>query len=177
MNTNNKIAWLIINLLGGTAVLSSYVYGFLTHPDAARLLWGGVPEWIRPLYTAWMLAAAAGYLLVAYYLLKSDFNAVTLFGRFDFRTLNFLYLLILIPSALWMPLTLAAAEYAWPGFVWLVRLDLGLVAVGSLGLLLAVIYLKPRMLTRSRFAAILGGAALSLQTVVLDAIIWSVYFR
>lgn len=177
MNTNKKTAWLIINLLGGAAVLGSYVYGFLSRPEAPQVLWGGVPEWMRPVYTAWMLAAAAGYLIVAYFLVRNDFQEIKLFSRFDYRILNVLYLLILVPSAFWMPLSLVAIEHTWPGYVWLVRLDLGLVAAGSLGLLLAVINLEPRISTGWRVAAILGSAALSLQTVILDAIVWSIYFR
>jgi hypothetical protein len=52
---------LALNVIGGTAVLASYVVGLGAVPGDA--LWGGVPESLRPLYTVNMFLAAAGYFL------------------------------------------------------------------------------------------------------------------
>lgn len=60
---------LLINIIGGAAVLGSYALGILTHPDAGQVLWGDVPESLRALYTANMFLAAIGYFALIYYLL------------------------------------------------------------------------------------------------------------
>jgi hypothetical protein len=44
-----RLAFTWINLLGGFAVLSSYAWGFVAHPETVGALWGGVPEALRPL--------------------------------------------------------------------------------------------------------------------------------
>jgi hypothetical protein len=177
MIDTKRITWMLINLLGGAAVLGSYAYGFLTRSNASQMLWGGVPAGFRPFYTAGMLAATAGYFALAYYVFRLDPRKTEVFGRFGFGIFNVLYLLVLVPSALWMPLTLLAIERASTVLRWMVRLDLATVAAGSLGLLLAVLNTRLRPSTLRYILAVLGSAALCLQTVVLDAIVWSLYFH
>jgi hypothetical protein len=171
-----KTAWIFINIFGGIAVIGSYVLGFLTHPDASNILWGGVPSSIRPLYTFNMFFAAAGYLICFYFILRLNPDEIKVFGHFGFGIFSVLYLAILLPSALWMPLTLLAVERASQLLVWLVRVDLVLVGVGSLGVLLALLNIRPRYSGVLRILAILGGVVLSLQTAILDAIVWSSFF-
>jgi hypothetical protein len=177
MKQTKKITWILINLLGGTAVISSYIYGFLTHSNVSQILWGDVPAGLRPMYTVCMLVAAAGYFALAYFVFRLDLLETRVFDRFGFEFFNFLYLLILVPSALWMPLTLLTIERSSAVLIWIVRLDLALVAAGSLGLLLAVLNTRPRPSTPRYILAILGSATLCLQTVILDAIVWSIYFH
>ena len=47
---------LIINFIGGIAVLGGYVVALINHPHTRNDLWGGVPESLRPwiclLYTS-----------------------------------------------------------------------------------------------------------------------------
>ena len=67
---------LIINVIGGVAVLGSYVLGLRAHPNGTDALWGGVPQAIRPFYGIWMLFAAAGYFAFTLFLLFGvDANA------------------------------------------------------------------------------------------------------
>lgn len=173
----NKLAWLWVNLLGGAAVIGSYILGFLTRPDASTALWGGVPESIRPLYTAGMILAAAGYLIVFAYFLRADGREPRLGQWSGYSLLTGLYLLILVPSILWMPMSIWALVRSSEALAWLVRLDLVLVGAGAIGVLLAL--LKERSGRSSPFhtMAVLGSAALCLQTVVMDAVIWSSLFR
>jgi hypothetical protein len=177
MKQAKKLFWMVINLLGGAAVIGSYIYGFLTHPNASQVLWSGVPAGLRPLYTTCMLVAAAGYFALAYFVLRLDPRETTVFDRFGFGIFNLLYLLVLVPSALWMPLTFLAIERSSAILVWMVRLDLALVAAGSIGLLLAVLNTRPRPTFLRYILAMVGSAALCLQTVILDAIVWSIYFQ
>jgi hypothetical protein len=172
-----KCLLLTINLLGGAAVLSSYAYGIRTHANAMDVLWGGVPATIRPFYTAGMLLAAIGYFLFMYFILFRLNPTATRFGdRFGFGTLNALFAAILIPSALWMPLTFLAVEVSSVVLLWVVRLVLAAVGLASLSLLVALWSVKPRQPAWAYWLAVIGCAAFCLQTAVLDMIVWSAYF-
>ncbi|MCX8126024.1 MAG: hypothetical protein N3E40_02610, partial [Dehalococcoidia bacterium] len=52
------IILLVINVIGGAAVIGSYVFGLRGQSGGANVLWGGVPENIRPLYTVSMVISA-----------------------------------------------------------------------------------------------------------------------
>jgi hypothetical protein len=175
--STNKLAWIWVNLLGGAAVIGSYILGFLTRPDASTALWGGVPESIRPLYTAGMILAAAGYLTVFTYFLRADKWELRIGNWGGFSLLTGLYLLILVPSALWMPMSIWALASSSEALAWLVRLDLVLVGAGAIGVLLALLREKSGRSSAFHSLAVLGSAALCLQTVVMDAVIWSSLFR
>ena len=51
----------LLNLVGGSAVLASYAWGFAERGETVGELWGGIPESLRPFYTLNMLLAAGGY--------------------------------------------------------------------------------------------------------------------
>ena len=146
-------------------MLGSYASGYARWPDAVSALWGGVPEAIRPLYTAWMFVAAAGYLVFT--------------GLFFLRPeppprVNVFYALVLVGSALWLPATKLHQDGVLPfALVWL---DLLGVALGSIGLLATVASLVPRPPGRLRALALAGAAAFCVQTVLLDAIVWPLLF-
>jgi hypothetical protein len=171
-----KLLMLLINLLGGGAVVGSYMLGLRAHPGQTDALWGGVPAGLRPIYTVNMLLAALGYLvLLAILLLRVDADQ-TRIGRLRFGTFNLLYLLILIPSALWMSQTYALAQeftpVRWVG----VLVTLALVGLGSAGMLIALLKIKPRPPAGSYWLAIVGAFFLFVQTGVLDAVIWPLFY-
>jgi hypothetical protein len=172
---NARVLTLIaLNVLGGSAVLASYVVGTGALPGDA--LWGGVPDSLRPLYTVNMLLAAAGYFLFTPYILfRLDPETTRVAGRFDYRAFHLLYALILLPSALWLPLTGLMAEQPTPALWASVRIDLALVALGALGLLASLISLGSRA-PKGRRLAIAGLIPFCLQTVVLDALVWPALF-
>jgi hypothetical protein len=173
---SKKKAWLWINILGGAAVIGSYIFGFVTHPDASEILWGGVPAGIRPFYTLGMILAAISYLVIAYFLLRANEPEIKIFGRYSFGFFNILYPVILIPSALWMPLTFLAIEKASPILASLVKADLAMVAAGSLALFYTI--LKIRLSFSSWYLfPVLASVGFCFQTVILDAIVWAYFFR
>lgn len=173
-----KRIMLLINLIGGTAVLASYVYGVLTHPNASQVLWGEVPEGIRPIYTVNMFLAAIGYFAFIYFILfRLDPVKTRVAGRFNIGLFNNLFAVILIPSALWMPLTLLAAEQSSMALVWMVRIVLWLVGLASMGLFIAILKVEPRHPLWAQRLALLGSIFFCIQTVILDAIVWPVFFR
>lgn len=167
---------LVINVLGGVAVLASYAWGALARPEVMGALWGGVPEAARGLYTLNMFAAAAGYFLFTpYILLRLDPSAARIAGRFGYGSFSLLYSLVLLPSALWLPLT--AAMVAQPSALlwWTIRLDLALVGLGSLGLAASLLGLGPDA-PPGRRLALLGLLPFCLQTAILDAVVWPAFY-
>jgi hypothetical protein len=175
--TREQRSLLLLNLVGGTAVLGSYAWGFLARPDAMSALWGGVPESMRGLYTVNMFLAAGGYMLFTPYLLWRLLPASEhIAGRPSSQVLHACYLAILIPSALWLPLTSWMVESPGLALWWLIRIDLALVGLGSIGLLASIFLAQPASRERTRIAAVIGLLPFILQTAVLDATIWPAYF-
>jgi hypothetical protein len=161
-------------VIGGTGVLASYWWGLAANPGSGEALWGGVPRTWRPGYTVSMLAAALGFFpFTAYVMFGLDPERVRI-GSYGYAAFLVLYALILVPSALWLPLTIRMLSA--PGSVpwWTIRLVLLAVAAGSLGMLWAVWVASPPSAGRS--LAIAGALAFCLQTVVLDALVWPALF-
>jgi hypothetical protein len=172
--SHRSLLWL--NALGGAAVLASYAHG-LASSETRAALWGGVPEALRPLYTASMALATAGYFAFGFFVLfRLDPGRTRVAGGFGFGALHACYALILLPSALWLPLT--ARMLAAPGdALWLaIRGALALVALGSLGLVMALASAQPASGRGVRAVALAGALAFSFQTAVLDALVWPAYF-
>ncbi|MBN2258179.1 MAG: hypothetical protein JW704_10195 [Anaerolineaceae bacterium] len=172
-----KKSLILINILGGLAVLGSYAWGFLTFPNAADILWGGVPPDLRPVYTVSMFLAAAGYFIFSIFILHLDADKAEIPKKNGYRIFNALYAVILISSALWLPLTMLTIRQASPLMVWLVRLDLAVVAIASLGLFHALLKVHPRKTAWLQRLAVLGCVFFCFQTVVLDAIVWALNFH
>jgi len=172
--------WLMffINLFGGAAVIGSYIQGILTHSDAANSLWGGVPHTIRPIYTAGMFLATAGYFVFTYFILvRLKPQETRVFHRYGFGIFNALYAAILFPSALWMPLTFLIVEQSSLPLLWAVRIVLAIVGLASLGLLFSLVKVEPRQPLWAHRLSILGSLGFCLQTALLDAIVWVAFFQ
>ena len=167
-----------VNVLGGAAVLGSYALGILTHPNAGQNLWAEVPAGMRPYYTGNMPLAALGYFAFVYFILfRLSPDATRVAGRFGFGLFTALFAGILIPSALWMPLTFRAVEQSSLALVWAVRIVLWLVGLASLALFYAILRVEPRQPLWAQRLALVGSAAFCLQTVFLDSIVWVMFFR
>ncbi len=163
-----------LNVVGGTAVLGSYVWGLA---NAAGDLFGGVPEGLRPVYTVSMLLAAAGYFPFTWLVVfRWSPERGSLAGRAGVDPFPWLYALILFPSAAWLPLTKVMLAEPGPGLWIAIRLVLALVGIGSLGVLAALLVLRPREPAWLWGLAVAGCAAFCFQTAVLDAIIWPAFF-
>jgi hypothetical protein len=175
---DEKLALAAVNVLGGIAVLGSYAYGILGYPELRASFWGGVPDWLRPWYVASMLLATAGYLCFTYFFaLRTDPRAVRIGQSLRYRTLVWIYAGILLPSALWMPLTVRVLEDPRP-WAWLAtRTVLAITGVSSLALVAVLAAMRPRVPRVSYGLAVAGSVAFSIQTAVLDAIVWPAYFR
>jgi hypothetical protein len=169
------MAWIV--LLGGAAVLTSYAYSLSIDPATRGDLWGGVPLGLLPVYIASMALATCGFFAFTFYLFfRANPDTMRIAGRFRFGLFTWLYAMILVPSALWLPLTSAMVQEP-SSILWLgIRLVLVVVGLGSVGLLLALLSLRPRHPARAYWLAVAGGVAFCIQTAVLDLFVWTAYF-
>lgn len=175
--TADKRRLLFINLIGGLAVLASYAYCLAANPATRSNLWGGVPSELRAAYTVSMLLATTGYFAFTYFVLRRvDSHEARVAGVYPYRLFLSIYAGILLPSALWMPLTFRMfVEPAWG--LWIgIRLVLAIVGISSLTLLWAVATVRPAGPAWARAAAVAGALAFSVQTALLDALVWPYYF-
>jgi hypothetical protein len=172
-----KVTLLGINIVGGIAVLGSYLWGILANSGTTTALWGSVPASFLPVYTASMFAAAAGYLAFTYFILvKADPEAVMIARHFSYRAFHWLYVAILVPSAFWMPLTFAMLAAPAPLLWAAIRLVLAIVGLSSVALFLALLGTRNGGPAWSRRLAIVGSILFLIQTTILDAVVWPAFF-
>ena len=165
---NPKARLFLIVAIGGITTLGSYIWGFSQYPELADDFWGGVPkEWI-PLYTGNMLFAASGFLAALALLLKTS-NDVQI------HKLTLPYILILLPSTLWLPLTVWLLHEP-SNWLWVViRIDLILVGIGGLMLYPPIAGAPVNKVIRTLTLIIFSFFVF--QTAVLDALVWTAYFH
>jgi hypothetical protein len=172
-----KLILLVINSIGGIAVIGSYILG-LGGDSGTDVLWGGVPESIRPVYAVSMVLSAIGYFaFLNVLLLRVEPREVTVGGRFGYSIFYPIFVLILIPSAFWMPLTNLYADEPSSGTWTAIRVVLFVVGLASIALAWALFTLRPRNRDRSYWAAVAGSCYFAFHTFVLDAILWAALFR
>jgi hypothetical protein len=124
-----------------------------------------------------MLLATLGYFAYTYFMFfHLEPEQTRIAGRFGYGLFPILYLMILAPSALWMPLTWAMVQQPTNSLWIVIRLALGTVGLGSLGVLVALLTLRPRRPAWAYGLAVAGSIAFSIQTAVLDAFIWTTLF-
>jgi len=173
-----QIILLVINVIGGAAVIGSYFYGLSAQSGGANVLWGGVPANIRPVYGVSMILSALGYFAFIYFILfRLNPPEVSIAGVFGFNLFYAVFLIILIPSALWMPLTnLYVANPSTGMWVW-IRTVLALVGLASIALLWALLSLQTKENGITYWAAVAGSGYFAFHTTILDAIIWAALFK
>jgi hypothetical protein len=172
-----QIALGVINIVGGAFVIGSYVLGARAHPGKIGEAWGNVPASIKPMYTVSMLTAAAGYFAFSYFIIfRLDPAEVAADNSFSYAMFILAYVLILLPSAMWMPFTFDMLEKPSSLLWWAIRVTLFTVGIGSLGLLALLLILNHDEPTWLLWLAVAGVILFSIQTAFLDALVWPVYF-
>jgi hypothetical protein len=96
--------------------------------------------------------------------------------RYGFGLFNPVYILILAPSALRMPLTYSTVARPSSGLWLAIRLASVAVGLGPLGMLAALFKLRPRSAGWSYCLAVDGIIPFCVQTAVLDAVVWLAFF-
>lgn len=173
-----QIILLIINAIGGAAVIGSYIFGLNAQGGGASVLWGGVPENIRPVYTVSMILSALGYFAFIYYIFfRLDPSEVSIAGVSGFTLFYVIFVLILIPSAFWMPLTNLYVGNPSTGMWVSIRTVLAIVGIASIALLWALLSLQGKVPGISYWLAVVGSGYFAFHTAVLDAIVWAALFK
>jgi hypothetical protein len=172
------IILLIINLLGGAAVIGSYIFGLRGQSGGASILWGGVPVNIRPVYTISMIISALSYFAFLFYIFfRLDPSQVRIAGTSGFTMFYVIFLVMLIASALWMPLTNLYVSNPSTGLWVGIRLVLATVGLASIGLFVALLTLQGKVPGVAYWLAVIGSAYFAFHTAILDAIIWAALFK
>ena len=175
-----KSILVLINLIFGSMVLLSYYYGLekLKSMDKnPSVLWGGVPEILQPGIVVFMFIGAIGYFLFTYNFLFNVSSDKLFLGKFSYSNLHLLYLLVFIPSMVWIGLTIDYVDSQKSMFDWIVLVVvLFTVAASSVMLLLFTIDLKIE--SGSMYLAyVVGAAFFAFHTLFLDAILWTSFFH
>ena len=172
------IILLVINILGGAAVIISYIAGLSGQSGGANVLWGGVPSNIRPVYTISMILSALGYFAFLYFIFfRLVPSETTISGIFGFSLFYIIFLLILIPSAFWMPLTNMYVSNPTTA-IWIsIRTILAIVGLASIALVWALLTLQGKNEGLAYWLAIAGSGYFAFHTAILDAIIWAALFK
>lgn len=176
-----KIALGLINLIFGSMVLLSYRYGLnkieSLGKDPSKFLWGGVPDILQPIIVVFMFIGAVGYFLFTYNFLFNVSVDKVFLGRFNYSSLHMLYLLVFLPSMVWLGLTIDYIDSQRNLFDWaVIVIVLFTVAGASILLLLFTIDLK--MESGSMYLVYVVGAALfAFHTLFLDALLWTSFFH
>lgn len=165
-----KIILLAINLLGGAAVIGSYVVGLANKANGANALWGGTPASVRPIYTASMLLAALGYFFFLYFIFFKLSPT-----SFNFNILYLIFFGILGASVFWMPLSNAFVSHPSAGLWLAIRLVLAIVGFSSIALAWALLSLKGTGLAYN--LAVAGAIYFAFHTAILDMILWPIFFK
>jgi hypothetical protein len=173
-----RLVLMIINIIGGAAVLGSYIVGLKTHAGGANVLWGGAPLGIRPAYGVSMILSAVAYLAFAYFILfKLDPANTLIAGKLGYGFLSILFVLILGASTLWMPLTYVYIGHSTT-LIWIgIRVVLLIVGLSSCTLVWALLNLNNGAGGLAYWLAIAGSAYFAFHTAILDALTWPVLFR
>jgi hypothetical protein len=167
--TTPKLILLIINLLGGAAVIGSYILGFSGKGGGADAFWGGTPASVRPIYTVSMVISALGYFAFIYFILfRLDSSLIK-------PSFYIIFLGILGISALWMPLTGNFISHPSAGLWIAIRMVLVFVGLFSCALTAKLIGLHTGGL--AYWLALFGSAYFAFHTTILDAILWPIFFK
>jgi hypothetical protein len=170
--------FLWINVVGGLAVILSYILPILTHQRNSEVLWGGISGGLRNLYFVSMLLAALSYFAFTYFILfRLNPENVHIFQVMNFIVFPIIYCFILIASALWMPLTYAMVGQPQIGLLIGIRAVLLIVGLAALCLVIALLGLSPRPGVVAYWLAVAGSIIFCLHTLVLDGMVWPAFFK
>ena len=168
---STQYLFLVVNLLGGCAVLGGYIVCLSAYPQHGEALWGGIQGDLRNVFIASMLLAASGYLVFCFYVIRLD-------GLSGEQSIS-LHLwatvtssIFLLSAALWMPATISFIHLGHT-VLWVVAVTSLWATAGSLVGLTAIFALNSELpTTLGRYIAILGIGYITFHCLVLDALIW-----
>jgi hypothetical protein len=173
-----QILLLVLNVLGGAAVIGSYAQGIISHPGNLNILWGNISTSVRPIYFVSMLLSALGYFFFIYFIaFRLDPAAVKVAGKIGFEVFFVIFTGMLLFSALWMPFTYSYVDNINTSTWAAIRVVLFLVAISSCALLWALLSLNIKTPTVPYWLAVIGSGYFAFHTLVLDGFLWPVLYK
>tara|TARA_A100001037_G_C15109675_1_gene618308 strand:+ start:1031 stop:1567 length:537 start_codon:yes stop_codon:yes gene_type:complete len=171
---NAQTIFLIVNLIGGAAVLGSYAFGLGYFPEYRNELWGGIYGIWRNVLVTSMLLSGAAYLTFCYFIIfRADIDAYGIHFILGPQTITLLTALFLLSATLWMPsaiLYMHTENNIWwiftVGALWITALSLlsltGMYAFSANGSIPVF----------DRIICTVSLSIITLHCLVIDAIIW-----
>ena len=168
---SSQYLFLVVNLIGGCAVLGGYIVCLSSYPQHGEAMWGGIQGDLRNVFIGSMLIAAAGYIVFCFYVICLD--GVSGDQRISLHLwATIISSIFLLSAALWVPTTISFIHLG-NTTLWVVAVTSLWVTAGSLVGLTAILVLNPELpTTLGRYIAILGIAYITFHCIVLDALIW-----
>ena len=173
-----KISLVLLNLIFGSLILFSYYKGLTKEPELSLKLWGGVPKTLQPYIISSMFISAIGYFLfTANFLFNVDPENFKFLGKFNYWSLHIIYLLILIPSMLWIDLTFSYIKtgdlYTW----YYIVLILYCVGIFSVILFLFTVDTYVDNYSWLYLPSVFGACIFTIHTMFLDGLLWTTFFH
>lgn len=171
--------FLLINSIGGLAVLGSYAAGLGFFPEYRDGLWGGVRGTWKTALTTSMLFATAGYLVFCYFALFRESDYLFRANIFaEIPAVNLLIVIFLSSAALWMP-TLITYFLTGNGLWWFLTLiSLWITAIALVTLTGIVSSSSHDSIANIDWIApTIGLSVITAHCLIADAIIWVFLFH
>ena len=172
-------SFLIVNVIGGVAVLGGYA-GFLSvFPEQRDSLWGGIEGGWQSVFVISMFGAAAGYLIftccVLFRSAPTGFSSRLMKSKQSVSTLSAVFL---GAAAVWMPATITyldTGSLAW----WIIAVASLWITALALVAMTAIVVLSPSAIPSpfARIMAIVGISYITFHCLVFDAIVWVSLFN
>ncbi len=167
----------------GPLVLASYAFGIYRMDDPMQL-WGGIPESWRSINTACMFVSAAGFLIMWWFYLYHWDSAIVETIQWPWTNgtdgghsrLLISFLLVTIPSMLWLELTAFHISNGSTLSQWIVIGNLWLVCLGNILLGLLAWSAHQQGIATDTIWPMIGAAMLAIQVIGNDGIIWVVKY-
>ncbi|MBI21466.1 MAG: hypothetical protein CL780_04380 [Chloroflexi bacterium] len=172
--------FLLINIIGGILVISSYFWGYIKYPFHRNLLWGSIGLNFQKVFVLSMICGMLGYLVSAFWFWKIINHDNFIFGNnYDFHIIITSFSFFLGISALWMPMAIKSLISKNKLYINITKLILVFVAILSLFILYSIVTsndIENNMIPGKNIP-IIGWAILSIHTVIFDCVIWSFKFN
>lgn len=174
LSMNTRLSLFVINGLLGTTVLLSYVWGVYSAQDPLEL-WGNMHDSYIMYITGSMFIAALGYILYTLYI---AFGRDITISENPFYQYNLTYIIILASASVWMPLTVLYVDTSFSMYWNLIVVSLYIVGLMSCYMTYLLIKSTPKNNSNKwKTIAISGSIWFTFHTLILDAIMWVIYFH
>lgn len=160
----------LVTLIGLMGIATSYYLGIREMPNGINDLWGNTPKNIKPLYYITTSLAFIGFSFAFFYVVfKTDL--------FNYYPITRSVIIIMVASMLWLPYTAEMVNDP-TSFTWIkTRIALLLVGLGSWFFFRRMWFMQDQEESRWKKLAVIGSGIFFFHTMVMDAILWPMWFR